>query len=69
MNSRGSDMKDIDKFDPKHFTSDQVLLDNRTGDFYQAKEQKEWQLSGNVGLHWINALGKKTLLVKKAEVS
>jgi hypothetical protein len=44
------------KFDPSHLRDDEVYLDEKTGDFYEAKNQ-EWNLAGNVGLHWVNALG------------
>jgi hypothetical protein len=39
-------------------------MDNKTGDFWQVKNSK-WELGGNVGLHWINALGQEADQVKK----
>jgi hypothetical protein len=42
----------------------EVYLDSRTGDFFEAKAGK-WQIGGNVGIHWVNALGVISDQVKK----
>ena len=30
-------------------------------------KEGKWELGGNVGLHWINALGEEAQLVKKTQ--
>jgi hypothetical protein len=45
-----------------------VVLDNRTGDFYQPSKvfgDNKWVIGGNVGLHWVQALGSQADIVKK----
>lgn len=62
--SKGSDLQELCKFNARDYYQDQVFMDNKTGDFWQVKKGK-WELGGNVGLHWINALGQEADQVKK----
>ena len=45
-----------------------MYLDNRTGDFYEASKGGQWELGGNVGLHWVSALGPQSEQVKKTPI-
>lgn len=58
------DMAKLESQDLRRFKStDDVFLNNETGDFFNLHEG-QWLASGNAGLHWVNALGGGAKIVK-----
>ena len=62
---KGGDLNSLDQYDASSYSGNEVFLDNCTGDFFESHEG-QWRASGNIGMHWVNALGIRSMQVKRA---